>query len=126
MDNRSNKSGLTLGAPVVSTGQSTEAIPTSRGSTRWNILTIPVNYIMLCVARISVREASPEASEAPEADLYNYDFKEKWEKGVEEAGMPKKYDQYDMNGYRKDHRVKNIKFTSKFDPSASKDSAFGK
>ena len=70
--------------------------------------------------RISVREASPEA------DLYNYNFKEKWEKSVEEAGLPKKYDQYDMNGYRKDHRVKNIKFTSKFDPSASKDSAFGK
>ena len=63
-----------------------------------------------------------------EADLYNYDFKEKWEKGVTDVGkeLPKKYNQYDENGYRKDHRVKNIKFTSKFDPSASTDSAFGK
>ena len=80
----------------------------------------PVLLSTPVLLRISVREATPEA------DLYNYDFKEKWEKSVEEAGIPKKYDQYDMNGYRKDHRVKNIKFTSKFDPSASKDSAFGK
>ena len=65
------------------------------------------------IFRISVREATPEA------DLYNYDFKDKWEKSVEEGGIPKKYEKYDMNGYRKDHRVKNIKFTSKFDPNAS-------
>ena len=26
-----------------------------------------------------------------------------------------KYPEYDINGYRKDHRVKNLKFTSKFD-----------
>ena len=26
-----------------------------------------------------------------------------------------KYPEYDINGYRKDHRVKNVKFTSKFD-----------
>ena len=70
--------------------------------------------------RISVREATPEA------DLYNYNFKDKWEKSVEEGGLPKKYDKYDMNGYRKDHRVKNIKFTSNFDPNASDNSAFGK
>ena len=79
---------------------------------------ITINFLI--IFRISVREATPEA------DLYNYDFKDKWEKSVEEGGLPKKYDQYDMNGYRKDHRVKNIKFTSKFDPSASDDSAFGK
>ena len=71
------------------------------------------------IFRISVREATPEA------DLYNYDFKDKWEKSVEEGGVPKKYDKYDMNGYRKDHRVKNIKFTSKFDPNTSDNSAFG-
>ena len=79
---------------------------------------IKINF--LNIFRISVREATPEA------DLYNYDFKDKWEKSVEEGGLPKKYDQYDMNGYKKDHRVKNIKFTSKFDPSGSDDSAFGK
>ena len=44
---------------------------------------------------------------------------------MEEGGLPKKYDKYDMNGYKKDHRVKNIKFTSKFDPNASDNSAFG-
>ena len=31
--------------------------------------------------RISVQEARPDA------DLYNYDFKEKWENGVKEAGI---------------------------------------
>ena len=58
--------------------------------------------------------------------MYNYDFKDKWEKSVQEGGLPKKYDQYDSNGYRKDHQVKNVKFTSKFDPGGSTDSAFGK
>ena len=40
--------------------------------------------------------------------LFNYYFKDKWDKSVEET-----YDKYDINGYRKDHRVKNIKFTRK-------------
>ena len=67
-----------------------------------------------------MREATPEA------DLYNYNFKAKWDKSMAEGGLPKKYDQYDINGYRKDHRVKNIKFTSEFDPGESGDSALGK
>ena len=45
---------------------------------------------------------------------------------MEEVGIPKKYDKYDMNGYRKDHRVKNIKFTRKFNPNASDHSTFGR
>ena len=32
-----------------------------------------------------------------------------------------KYPEYDINGYRKDHRVKNLKFTSKFDNENSTD-----
>ena len=93
----------------------------SRGSTRLlNLMEPIVIFLFMKMFRISVREATPEA------DLYNYNFKDKWEKSVEEGGLPKKYDKYDMNGYRKDHRIKNIKFTSKFDPNASDESAFGK
>ena len=29
--------------------------------------------------------------------------------------MNDRYDQYDENGYRKDHRVKNERYTSEFD-----------
>jgi hypothetical protein len=36
--------------------------------------------------RVSDREATHEAN------LYNYYFKEKWEKSVEAGGLPKKYD----------------------------------
>jgi len=60
--------------------------------------------------RISVREA----------DMYNYDFKDKWE-GKKEAGMPKKYTKYDENGYRVDRRLKNEKYG---DSDPMDDSAF--
>ena len=40
---------------------------------------------------------------------------------VAEAGA--KYPEYDINGYRKDHRAKNVKFISKFDEG---NSAFSK
>ena len=119
MNSRSRENSMSIAGTVNSKSQSSEQAPTSRGSTRLERhKTIKINF--LNIFRISVREATPEA------DLYNYDFKDKWEKSVEEGGLPKKYDQYDMNGYRKDHRVKNIKFTSKFDASVSDDSAFGK
>ena len=38
-----------------------------------------------------------------------------------EAGA--KYPEYDINGYRKDHRAKNVKFISKFEEG---NSAFSK
>ena len=119
MASRGSEHSMTTGAADLGTRRTLEHASTSRGSTRLVTHKCLPERISLTIFRISVREATPEA------DLYNYDFKDKWEKSVEEGGLPKKYDQYDMNGYRKDHRVKNIKFTSKFDPAATDDSGFG-
>ena len=37
------------------------------------------------------------------------------EEAKDDRTKGRRYPEYDINGYRKDHRVKNVKFTSKFD-----------